>query len=85
MEVVQEDTALPGMGTMFFTDARALETDACIGGFLAVSKDRKQCPWFSFRVDERMAPWLKNKGNNPKRVIAALELLATLVAVKNVG
>ena len=29
-----------------------------------------------------MAPWLRMKKGNPKRVIAALEMLATLVAIK---
>ena len=29
-----------------------------------------------------MAPWLRDKGGNPKRVIAALEMLATLMALK---
>ena len=27
-------------------------------------------------------PWLRARGNNPKRVIAALEMLATLMAIK---
>ena len=31
---------------------------------------------------EVLAPWLKCRQGNPKRVIAALEMLATLVAVK---
>ena len=47
-----------------------------------MSSDLRQCPWFSFRVDEKMAPWLMKRGNNPKRMIAALELLATLAALK---
>ena len=65
-----------------FTDARASEKDACLGGFLACSKNLKECPWFSIPVDEKLAPWLFSKGGNPKRVIASLELLATLLAVK---
>ena len=35
----------------------------------------------SIDVTEELAPWYKMKGS-PKRVIAALELLATLIAVK---
>lgn len=65
-----------------YTDARASESDACLGGYLAISDDLKQCPWFSVPVDTSLAPWLFSKGNNPKRVIAALELLATIIAVK---
>ena len=82
MEVVVEEEPAKGEELIFYTDARASELDACIGGYLAVSPNLKECPWFSFRVDEKMAPWLMGKGGNPKRVIAALELLATIVAVK---
>lgn len=82
MEVVKDDHGEDASGLAFYTDARASEVDACIGGFLASSTNMKECPWFSFRVDERMAPWLRKRGNNPKRMIAALELLATLVALK---
>ena len=67
---------------VFYTDARASEEDACIGGYLKISEDLTQCPWFSIEVTEELAPWMRSKGGNPKRVIAALELLATLVAVK---
>lgn len=67
---------------LVYTDARASETDACLGGYLAISEDLKRCPWFSVKVDEELAPWLLSKGKNPKRVIAALELLATIIAVK---
>lgn len=82
MEVVKDDHGEDASGLAFYTDARASEVDACIGGYLASSTNMKECPWFSFRVDERMAPWLRKRGNNPKRMIAALELLATLVALK---
>ena len=67
------------------TDARASDTDACLGGYLAVSEDLKECQWFSIEVKESWAPWLNMKGGSPKRVIAALELMATLIAVKLSG
>ena len=82
MEMVAEEAPLAAGAVTCYTDARASEEDACIGGYLAVSPVLKDCPWFSFQVDEAMAPWLKKRGNNPKRMIASLELLATLVAVK---
>jgi len=84
MEAVREEELGHGKEVTFYTDARASEVEACIGGHLAISPDKKLCPraWFSFRVDEVMAPWLMKRGGNPKRMIAALELLATLVAVK---
>ena len=82
MEQVPLDSPVKPGAPMIFTDARASDNDACLGGFLDVSRDRKKCPWFSVMVDEKLAPWLFVKGGSPKRVIAALELLATLLAVK---
>ena len=80
MERVAKEASGP-QGPAIYTDARASETDACLGGFLATSDDLKECPWFSIMVTEDIAPWYKMKGS-PKKVIAALELLATLIAVK---
>lgn len=65
-----------------WTDAKATEQAAWIGGWLGESGCSKECRWFSCQVTEEMAPWLFYRGKNPKRVIAALELLATLVALK---
>ena len=45
------------------------------------SKDGSIISWFSEEVQESWAPWLFIR-KDPKRVIAALELLATLVAVR---
>ena len=42
----------------------------------------KKCQWFSEKVEPWMAPWLKVRSGNPQRVIAALEMLAMLVAIK---
>eukprot|EP00435_Cladocopium_sp_Y103_P005087 s4203_g1.t1 len=64
----------------FFTDAKATEQGAWIGGFLQ-SNDGKIVEWFSEEVLESWAPWLFIR-KDPKRVIAALELLATLVAAR---
>ena len=82
MEKVSEEKGYTPGHPVIYTDARASDDDACLGGFLAVSDDLKQCPWFSVRVDTTLAPWLFAKGGSPKRVIASLELLATLLAVK---
>lgn len=65
----------------FWTDARATEEGAWIGGFLKVSEDLRQCPWFAM-VEASWAPWIDFRAKNPKRVIAALELLGTIIAVK---
>ena len=64
----------------FFTDAKAEAGRAWIGGFLELVPGC-QGPWFSLEVKEDWAPWAFAKGD-PNKVIAALELLATLVAVK---
>ena len=64
----------------FFTDAKAEAGRAWIGGFLELV-DGCQGPWFSLEVVESWAPWAFAKGD-PGKVIAALELLATLVGVR---
>ena len=68
------------VGPRFFTDAKAADGRAWIGGFLEIVEGC-QGPWFSLEVTESWAPWAFVKGDT-KRVIAALELLATLIAVK---
>eukprot|EP00438_Fugacium_kawagutii_P016063 Skav228711 [mRNA] locus=scaffold928:5979:6920:- [translate_table: standard] len=65
-----------------WTDAKATEDAAWIGGWVRTSENTKQCEWFSEKVTEEMAPSMFSKGRNPKRVIAALEMLGTLVALK---
>ena len=64
----------------FFTDAKATDDDAWIGGFLQ-SKTGEILEWFSERVERSWADWLFVK-KDLKRIIASLELLATLVAVR---
>ena len=64
----------------FFTNAKAEDGRAWIGGFLELV-DGCQGPWFSLEVTPEWAPWAFAKGD-PGKVIAALELLATLVGVR---
>ena len=73
--LVEEGTPLS-----FFTDAKAEAGKAWIGGFLELVPGC-QGPWFSLEVQQSWAPWAFAEGD-PNKVIAALELLATLVAVK---
>ena len=82
MEMVRRPSTQGGTPLRIWTDAKATEEAAWIGGWLEESEDSKACRWFSLRVTEMSAPWLYFRGRNPKRVIAALELLATLVAMK---
>lgn len=51
----------------FYTDARASDEDACIGGYLALSSDMKECPWFSFKVDEVIAHMAQKERRQPKK------------------
>ena len=67
-------------GLTFYTDAKATESGAWIGGFKQDSEG-KVVSWFSEEISPEWAPWLHLK-RDPKRIIAALELLASLVTVK---
>ena len=62
----------------FFTDAKAEDGGAWIGGFLEIVPGC-QGPWFSLEVDKTWAPWAFSK-SSPNKVIAALELLASSVS-----
>ena len=64
----------------FFTDAKATEEDAWIGGFLQ-SKSGEILERFSEKIERSWADWLFVK-KDLKRIIASMELLATLVAVR---
>ena len=64
----------------FFTDAKAEDGRAWIGGFFELV-DGCQGTWFSLEVTPEWAPCAFAKGD-PGKVIAALELLATLVGVR---
>ena len=63
-----------------FTDAKATENEAWIGGFLQ-DGDGNIKEWFSEKIERDWAEWLFVK-NDLKRIIASLELLATSVAVR---
>ena len=64
---------------VFYTDAKAEDGRAWIGGFLEISPGC-QGPWCSLEVEKDWAPWAFLKGDAKK--IAALELLATLIGVR---
>ena len=65
---------------VFRIDAKAEGDKICVGGWESFSGDTQQARWFSVRLDKKSAPWAYVKGE-PFRAIAALELVATLVAV----
>ena len=64
----------------FFTDAKATEDEAWVGGFLQ-NKQGDILEWFSEKIDRSWAEWLFVK-KELKRIIASLELLATLIAIR---
>ena len=62
----------------FRADAKAEGEDVCIGGWeLGPDSDPAKARWFSETLTRFNAPWVFESGE-PFRVIAALELLATL-------
>ena len=81
MEKVIAEAAGARKGMRIWTDAKASEAKAWIGGWLDRGGGLEEAEWF-MEVDEVLAPWLKCRQGNPKRVIAALEMLATIVAIK---
>eukprot|EP00435_Cladocopium_sp_Y103_P046262 s364_g13.t1 len=82
---LQETPPLPGEGDtgeefLFLTDAKATESGDWIGGFKC-SSNGAAMEWFSEEIKPDWAEWMQYK-KDPKRLIASLELLASLVAVK---
>lgn len=73
-------------GELFRTDAKAEDGRAWIGGWETLhSMDTRKARWFALEVEETWCPWIFCKKKDPNRVIAALELLGTLVAVMLFG
>ena len=71
----------PAPVEQFRTDAKATDAAAWIGGWeTAGGTDTFGARWFSLEILPDVFPWVFIK-KDPKRVIAALELLATIVAV----
>ena len=73
------------LGPVFMADAKAEGMDVVLGGW----ECRNSCPpssarWFQLRLTRKSAPWAFARGE-PFRVIAALELYASLVALMLFG
>jgi hypothetical protein len=70
-------------GELFRTDAKAEGRLVVLGGWDSSGKaDPKHAKWFSLTLDEKTSAWAYEKGGEPSRVIAALELYATAIGVK---
>jgi hypothetical protein len=66
---------------LFRSDAKATELGGWIGGWeFKGGQDSKRARWWALEVDKTIFPWLFAK-KDPKRVIAGLELLATIICV----
>ena len=66
---------------LFRADAKATEQGAWIGGWeYKGGLPSNQARWFAYEVDRNVFPWLFSK-KDPKRVIAGLELLATILCI----
>eukprot|EP00438_Fugacium_kawagutii_P031077 Skav204619 [mRNA] locus=scaffold1712:188018:190024:- [translate_table: standard] len=82
MEVVESEWKPGRKRLKIWTDAKATEERAWIGGWCDRGAGAMEAEWFSLEVNEELAPWLKARGGSPKRMIAALEFLATIIALK---
>jgi hypothetical protein len=96
LEVMESQTSnnAPGVGRLqpvpriehaqtewFRTDAKAQDGRCFIGGWeLDHTGSTDNARWYAMEIRESEAPWVFAK-KDPQRVIAALELLATLVAI----
>ena len=70
---------------LFRSDAKATETGAWIGGWeYAGGQPARKARWYAMKVDPKAFPWIFSK-KDPKRVIAALELLATIICLMLFG
>lgn len=58
MEEVRSPCRRSSNALKIWTDAKATETSAWVGGWLQESEDSKECRWFSLQVTEKLAPWL---------------------------
>ena len=66
---------------LFRADAKATEKGAWIGGWeYKGGLQSKEARWFAYEVDKDVFPWIFSK-KDPKRVIAGLELLATIFCI----
>ena len=82
-------TARPSAGSLFRVDAKAEGAAIMVAGWRphtdAEGRIRKELsPWFAVELSEATAPWAYTRGE-PYRVISALELLASTIALMVFG
>jgi hypothetical protein len=70
------------LGMFFKADAKAEGSDVVVGGFASSpGANLSQCPGFSLRLTPSSAPWAFHRHGEAYRVIATLELYATLLCI----
>ena len=73
--------AVRSIGLAFRADAKAEGQTVCVGGWECLGDTPPhRARWFSLRLTRTSAPWAFSRGE-PFRVIAALELFATLLCI----
>ena len=73
----------PATIEVFRSDARAEDGRAWVGGWeVPPSGAARDARWFAAELDRKCCPWVWAKAREPNRVIAALELLGTLLCLK---
>lgn len=67
---------------LFRSDAKAEDNRAFVGGWMcAGGLPSQEAPWFALEITEDYFPWAFCKRRDPGRVIAALELLGTILCM----
>ena len=70
------------IGDAFRSDAKAEDGRAFVGGWeVRGNTDTKKARWYYMELTAEEAPWVFSKARDPGRVIAALELLGTLLCI----
>ena len=74
-------------GREFLADAMASDKRVGIGGWeFLPGRPKEKSPWYAEEITPEMAPWLFRKGRDQAfRMIAALEMIATIACVRLFG
>jgi hypothetical protein len=69
-------------GELFRADARADGSEVELGGWeCGGGQTTKEARWWSLKLTKKQIPWAFERGEDPKRVISSLELLASLICL----
>jgi hypothetical protein len=75
-------TVPPRLNRFFKADAKAEGQEVCVGGYEIIGDATlDRCRWFAYKLNPENCPWAFVKQGQAYRVIASLELFATLLCV----